>query len=580
MHLTIDAINKIKLVYFKQNSVVNIVLLYRYSSLLITSILYYFSAPHRFLLHRIVIISGMLLACGMFTYLYLNNKGNRHYILILTLVETFGNSFFIIVSGGFASPYIWYSISTLFITAVELRLQISIMQSAIYFCCASISTLVNIFETMNADIIRLYLNAAISYILVSLGLLQIIRYTAVNEEKTICLSNMNEELKEAKEKVEKTLKYCIEIYETVNIFNLDGSKNVIEELLTHMSNLCGVKESMFLHLNPQKAGQIENYACYGLTKIEESQILSNAKKLLDRDKDKLATKYCEFETRRLILKPISHEKTVYGAFIAITDEKYFLNMYSGLNLNNNSKETELLEHYSIMPVLLKIAGIILKKIELDNLGEKLLISEEQNRIANEIHDVALQKLFAISCKLYVLSSKFQEQPEGTLSNELLSIKRSVDSTMRELRETIYGFSWEKEGEDTFKHKLISYTDEIQKLQGIEAVTEIIGDTQKIMTKQKNGLYRIICEALNNAVRHGNAKHVQVRITIEDIRTTVRITDDGKGFDYQEYLNKVDKGIGLGNINRIVKLLKGSIEVKTQLLGGTEIYLSIPCKITA
>ncbi len=573
IHLIINTIDKIKLTCLKQNSVVNIVLFYRYSSLLIASILYYFSSPHQFILHRIVIITGMLLACGIFTYIYLDNRGKRQYILILTLVETFGNSFFIIVSGGFASPYIWYSISTLFITAVELYLQISIVQSVIYFCCASISTLSKISETMNGDIIRLYLNIAISYILIAFGLLQIIRYTAVNEEKTICLSNMNEELKEAKEKVEKTLKYCIEIYETVNIFNLDGSKNVIEELLTHMRNLSGVKECMFLRLNSQRAGQIENYTCYGLTELEQKQILSKAKKLIGKDTEKLAIKYCDFNTKRLVLKPISHGKTVYGAFIAITDEKYFLNIHSCLN----SKKKELLEHYSVMPVFLKIAGIILKKMELDDLGEKLLISEEQNRIANEIHDVALQKLFAISCNLYVLSSKIQEEPNVALSNELLSIKHSVDNTMRDLRETIYGFSWEKEGEDTFKHKLISYTEEIKKLQGIEAVTEIIGDTQKIMTKQKNGLYRIICEALNNAVRHGNAMHIKVQIIIEDKKTTVTITDDGKGFDYQEYLNKADKGIGLGNIDRIVKLLNGSLEVKTQILGGTEIYLSIPSK---
>jgi signal transduction histidine kinase len=580
-YLIKKTVSEVKLICQKQISVVNLVIFYRYSSLLITSILYYFSSPHEVVLQRLIIISGMLLACGVLTYLYIDNRSNRNYILILTLVETFGNGFFIIVSGGFASPYIWYSISTLFITTVELPIRYAMLQASIYFFSAGISTASTISSEMSGDIIRLYLNIAISYILVVLGLLQLIEYAVKNEEKTIRLSLINEELKEANSKVEKTLKYCIEIYETVNIFNLDGSKNVLNELLDHLGCLTGIQQSMFLRLAPENRHNIDIYVSHGLTEFEEQQVLSQAKKLLAIDTENITYNYCDYDNKKLSLNLVEHGNTPYGAFITITDDTCFLETLAIKHMEDLVQEkANTLEQYNVLPIFMEIAGIVLKKLELDDIGEKLLISEEQNRIANEIHDIALQKLFAISCNLYILSTRSHDQTEEELRNELLVIKRSVDNTMKELREAIYGFSWEKEGEDTFKNKLMKYTDEIHRLQGIEATTEIIGDTQKIVANQKNGLYRVICEAMNNAVRHGKAKHVRVRVIIGDSRTTVRITDDGEGFDYEEYLKKNDKGIGLDNIYRIVKLLNGNIEVKSKIPGGTEIYLSIPGKAAA
>jgi signal transduction histidine kinase len=561
--------------YKEFRSIVNLVLFYRFSSLIITSALYYFSASHKETVQKLVVLLGMLLACAILSWLYIDNRNNRKYILILTMVEALGNSIFILVSGGFASPYIWYFISTLYIAAVELPFRIAAVQAIIYFTSASIPFIWILSQEMNRDITRLYWNIAISFILVVLGLLQIIKYAAINEDKTKSLSVINEELKEAKIKVEKTLKYCIEIYETVNIFNLDNSIHVLEELLNHIIHLTGIKQGIFLRLST--AGNRDIYVSHGIAEKDEILILNQAKQLLSTDTERLTPKYGDFEGRRISVHLITHGGIPYGAFIAVTDELWFLKEFTfGENEKDINGKTKAFEQFNVIPIFMEMAGVVLKKLELDDLGEKLLISEEQNRIANEIHDIALQKLFAISCNLYVLSTKSQKISEDTLKSELLSIKHSVDITMKELREAVYGFSWEKDGEDTFKNKLLKYTEEVRKLQAVEAYTEIIGDTQRIRTNQKSGLYRIICEAMNNAVRHGKAKHIRVCIMIEDNVTSVQIKDDGKGFDYEEYQKKDSKGIGLSNIYRIVKLLNGYIEIKSKISDGTEIYLSIPC----
>lgn len=570
---------ELKLHYVKYIKVINIVLLYRYFSLLITSVLFFFTAPHKGIFQKLITIGGLVLACSILTYLYLNNRNNRKHIFVLTIVETLGNSIFIILSGGFASPYIWYFISTLLIAAVELPKYVAIFSATVYFFTASIATGAVLIPAANNDMIRLYLNTAIGYIIVATVLLQLIQYVVKVEEKTNCLSIINQELKEAKIKVEKTLKYCIEIYETVNIFNLDGNQNVLKELLDHIRHLTGVEQSMFIRLSPADKKGI--YVSYGLQEGDKERVASRANQLIMEEPEDLSPKYCDFDGRRLSVHYVIHGENPCGAFVAITDEKYFLQELGSENIDKFTKEQALLyDENSVIPIFMKIAGIVLKKLELDDIGEKLLISEEQNRIANEIHDVALQKLFGISCSLYVLSAESQKLSPEALKSELLGIKSSVDITMRELREAIYGFSWEKEGEDTFRKKLMKYTEEIRNLQGVAADTVIVGDTQRIRANQKNGLYRVICEAMNNAIRHGKATHIGVRVVIGITSTTVRITDDGNGFDYKEYQQQNNKGLGIGNIYRIIELLSGHIEMNSQITGGTEIFLSIPSRPAA
>jgi signal transduction histidine kinase len=262
------------------------------------------------------------------------------------------------------------------------------------------------------------------------------------------------------------------------------------------------------------------------------------------------------------------------------DDKWIMHHPSIVSIQSKRGSDDFIEQNNILPVFMQIAGIVLKKLEFDDMEEQLLISEEQNRIANEIHDIVLQKLFAISCRLYVLSSSDKKYSIDDVREELSGIKKSIDITMKDLREAIYGLSWEKQGEDTFKNKLLRYTEEIRQLQGIEAYTIIEGDTQKIRPNQKHGMYRMICEAMNNAVRHGNAKHISVQIIIEDSLTKIRIFDDGKGFDYDEYIQREEKGLGLNNIYRIIELLNGHIEINTKISGGTEITMTIPSRPAA
>lgn len=551
----------------KSISIINILIIYRYISFLITLVLYYTTAPQKNIGMKIGIMIGLVIAYTSMAYLYLKNQDDKKSTLMLSIVETVENSIFIIISGGFSSPFIWYFISTAFITAVNVSYLLAIAYSTTYFITAACSSIFILQSTNDFEVVRLYINIAISCIIIIFVVLQLIRYVSKVEENSKKLSIMNHELEVAKANVEKTLRYSIEVYETINIFHSHKNDNILLELIKHFSSITGIQQVVFIRLTPK--GAYGNYITYGLSTDETQNIYLKTIELIESDIKHPEQIHSDFDDGILTINYVMYEGNPCGAFVTLTEKKCIVHH---IGTEKQSKEDIIIRNNNIISLFMKIVSIVLKKLEFKEVEEQLLISEEQNRIANEIHDIVLQRLFAISCKLYVMSTS---EDSTNINENLIEVKESIDMTMKELREAIYSLSWEKQGLDTFKCKLIDYAEEIQTLHGVEISLQFNGDTQKIKVNQKRGLYRVICEAMNNAIRHGKAKHVDVRINIDSDMLKIQITDDGVGFDYHKIYQKHEKGLGLNNINRIIEMMNGQIKIKTGHAQGTKILMEIP-----
>lgn len=79
------------------------------------------------------------------------------------------------------------------------------------------------------------------------------------------------------------------------------------------------------------------------------------------------------------------------------------------------------------------------------------------------------------------------------------------------------------------------------------------------------------EGLNNVIKHAHAQSVQVALTMEDHLLTLRITDDGKGFD----TSVAATGHGLDNIRQRSQLLGGTFTIHTPPSGGSKLIISVP-----
>lgn len=194
-------------------------------------------------------------------------------------------------------------------------------------------------------------------------------------------------------------------------------------------------------------------------------------------------------------------------------------------------------------------------------------AQEQSRIGGELHDTVIQKLFAVICRIHVLGE--QEQCQGEMHVQLKSIGASIEGVMRELREAIYGMRWSNE--DLFCNKLKMYMDEIQEANGTEIILNIDSSVEIMTAFQKTTFYRIICEGVNNAVRHGKATRVEVSLGVEAEQLSVLISDNGCGF---QVTNGNRKNQGMGNMQNLIALMKGQLQIESKET-GTQIIAWVP-----
>jgi signal transduction histidine kinase len=86
------------------------------------------------------------------------------------------------------------------------------------------------------------------------------------------------------------------------------------------------------------------------------------------------------------------------------------------------------------------------------------------------------------------------------------------------------------------------------------------------------LYRVICELINNSLKHAAAEHINLAILLTGDEISILFDDDGAGFVPEEVLNRPDGGMGLSNIFSRISSLKGEIEIDSAPGEGTRVQI--------
>ncbi|MDR1793628.1 MAG: ATP-binding protein [Bacteroidales bacterium] len=91
-----------------------------------------------------------------------------------------------------------------------------------------------------------------------------------------------------------------------------------------------------------------------------------------------------------------------------------------------------------------------------------------------------------------------------------------------------------------------------------------GNEKRLEQKLEITVYRVICELINNALKHAQAEHIIVQLVQEPDSIAFTIQDDGKGFDTQQ----ISHGIGLLNIKKTIAAYNGTIDFDSKPGKGT------------
>ncbi|MFC5703864.1 sensor histidine kinase [Cohnella faecalis] len=208
--------------------------------------------------------------------------------------------------------------------------------------------------------------------------------------------------------------------------------------------------------------------------------------------------------------------------------------------------------------------------------EPYVLLEERNRIAEEIHDRICPHLFGIACAVHSVEEDWSGMTEEQKLGQLREIQEAAAAATRELRATIYDLSLSEKGGVSWIHGVESLLASQAKLNGVRIRFRTADSDRRLPIHHQKALYRTIAEAVGNAIRHGASSIIDVKLTLRRCSVTLRIADNGKGFDMDSRPpSKKDSGFGLYNMKALASSLGGNLQIDSSVGSGTRIVVRLP-----
>jgi signal transduction histidine kinase len=205
------------------------------------------------------------------------------------------------------------------------------------------------------------------------------------------------------------------------------------------------------------------------------------------------------------------------------------------------------------------AVVAARTVEQQRLRDVVLSAEaERTRWARELHDSTLQGLGALLLALG--SARRADDParmRAAVDAAVEQLETEIDalrSLIRELRPASLDELGPKAAVEDLAGRTAACT-------GVEVTTQVALDRH--VHELEVSVYRVIQEALANAVRHAGAEHVDIEVTDDEGIVTARICDDGAGFDP----TATREGFGLAAMRERVSLLNGTLEIDSAADGS-------------
>lgn len=250
-----------------------------------------------------------------------------------------------------------------------------------------------------------------------------------------------------------------------------------------------------------------------------------------------------------------------------SEKQFFLNILFGIVLGGS------------LLVLLMVQQAKTKKLQLikvqhdadERIYQSLLqeqsklddaLVEERKRIAREIHDDILGRLFGL--RLSIDSSHMEESP--LYSEDLQNIEKDLRKISHELYD-------KHQVINNFEASITSFLKDQQKQ--LKFPVKISIDKKINWQKFSNialiNVYRIVQESYYNIAKYAQASQVITKFKMQENGLLVEIIDNGKGFN----VAKTRKGIGISNMYDRIKESNGTIEINSSINQGTQILITIP-----
>ena len=247
-------------------------------------------------------------------------------------------------------------------------------------------------------------------------------------------------------------------------------------------------------------------------------------------------------------------------------------VYGILYLTNKKTAAEFSEDdEELVLALAMAAGIAIENACLHALVRDRALTEDRDRIARDLHDSVIQRLFAIGLSLQG-TARLVERPEAVMRiGEAID---KLDETIRQLRKAIFDIELtiNKEG---LHPKVLDLVHELRPVLGLLPQVSFSGPVDTVVNDSlAEEVLAVLREALTNVGKHARASQVVITIAAGDELRLV-VADDGNGIG-----DAAAAGLGLKNLRQRAERRGGSVDLGTSREGGTRLTWHVPLEVGA
>jgi PAS domain S-box-containing protein len=223
--------------------------------------------------------------------------------------------------------------------------------------------------------------------------------------------------------------------------------------------------------------------------------------------------------------------------------------------------------YAVGGVAADITDLLDGERELRDTEERLHVLEDRQRIARDLHDTVIQRLFALGLSLQGAGARVGDTE---LAAKLSDAVDELDTTINEIRSAIFELHADSHPPAGIRDDILQVAREQTPPLGFAPSLLVSGPVESIPQSIGDAVIPVIREALSNVNRHAEASEVEVTVDVSASEIVVQIVDDGVGVPAQVAL-----GHGLENMRQRAEALGGSCTLESPGGGGTSVTWRVP-----
>lgn len=230
---------------------------------------------------------------------------------------------------------------------------------------------------------------------------------------------------------------------------------------------------------------------------------------------------------------------------------------------------------SLLSIFADQAAMALENARLHKKAKELVIVEERNRIARDLHDSVSQSLFSVVLNAEACIRMLEGNNVGKALETMTKLQSIAQETSSEIKNLIFELRPTALNEKGLISALSSHIEVFSKRNGLP-VNFSYQNVRRLPENLELSLYRVAQEAMTNVVKHASAQRIDVSLCFESSEVLLTVTDDGQGFDSKQSFESRKK-MGLATMQERIESNGGEFLVSSAAGYGTTVEAHIPIK---